>query len=508
MDFNQKSLDYISDAVIVIDCNFNIIFTNKTLSKWLNFKATYLINQKLEKVFPELKDRKFKKRLDRVFTLRAPVILSSLLHKKFIDIQLPSGESMIQETSIFPINEDGENFAVICIQDVTEHAKTLQMVKAASIKVKEIADAKMNFLSVISHDLRTPLNGIIGSAELLKGTITNDEQAEYVQDITTCGDYLIKLINNFLDVSKIDSNKVVLRETTVLLSGLVVNIEKLFRMQIESKGLKYIVNSNISDDLYIKIDEMRLKQILINLHSNAVKFTSNGRIEMQILYKKNKVCFIVKDTGTGISEEDQKLVFKTFEQVDIMKKESYEGFGLGLSIVKSLVDAMEGEIILQSKMNIGTQFCLTLPCVETQAEYIETKQSYDANFGHIKVLVAEDNRINQKIMCKFLLKLGIKCDMVENGELAVQKSADEKYDFIFLDHLMPILDGLQAARTIIERDGANCPILASISANALNEDRKIFKDTGFNYIIAKPYGFADIQAVFNECFSSEKSKAS
>lgn len=487
---DKKLVDFVSEGIILVDDSFRIIETNKVITSWLRCDPEDMKGQNLFKRFSEIKSKKFYKRLTKLFEFNAPVVLSSTLHKHFVEIPLSNDKVMIQETSIYPYEEKGKKRAIICIKDVSKHHQSIENVRKNSEKVKKLAESKLNFLSTISHDLRTPLNGIVGSIELLGDLDLTEEQKEHTETIRTCSDFLLNLINDFLDVTKIESNKFSIEKNDITLLSLVNNIEQIFNEKMLMKGLSFVVNANFDKSIRVAVDELRLTQVLVNLLGNAYKFTTHGHVSFSIEIQNDNILFIITDSGKGIPDGDQEEIFEVFGQVERQSRGASEGTGLGLSIVNSLVELMKGTLSLNSSIGKGTEIKVQIPFELGQlkvGEICEKRTRNKVELSSLRVLVAEDNNVNQRIVKKFFNKYDIEPLIVENGLLAVEACEKEQFDIVFMDYRMPIMDGIEAAQTILEKFGFNSPILVAVSANALSEDTEAFKAAGFHYILPKPY---------------------
>ncbi|OUR95826.1 hypothetical protein A9Q84_15105 [Halobacteriovorax marinus] len=500
----MNHIDYISEGIIIIDDMFNIVSTNHVFNVWFKGEDRDFKNRNLFDRFPELREKKFLTRLEKIFKFNAPVVLSSLIHKRFVDIHVGSERLMIQETLINTINIEGRRQGIICIKDVTEHCESLKVVKKRSEDNQKLVTKKLNFLSTISHDLRTPLNGIIGSLDLLKHSELNKDQGEIIETINTCSYYLLNLINDFLDISKIESNKFKIEKHNVNVERFVCEIKEMFNPEFERKKIKFVIHNMTNLDLTIFADDMRLKQVLVNLISNSLKFTSRGKVILTIEIENGELLFSVKDTGQGIPEKDQAGIFDTFSQVNRMHRGSSEGSGLGLSIVKSIIEMMSGTINLESKFGVGTHIRFVIPVEEVtpdtkmDSQHDSSNRTLPEHVSNLRVLVAEDNIINKKILKKFLEKLKIHTVLVDNGKEALDKFKEEEFDIVFLDYQMPVMNGVEAATQMIKLKPHNCPVLVAVSANALTEDRHLFQKTGFDHILSKPYTFDEFSTLVNK----------
>lgn len=362
----------------------------------------------------------------------------------------------------------------------------------------ETADlAKSKFLATISHEIRTPLNGIIGFSELLGKTKLTNEQQEMLRQLTYSSNLLHGLISDVLDLSIIEDEKLVLHEIEIDIKREVEDVIGTFKPRLEAKEGTVIISYEHDPEIptYTLVDITRFRQILVNLINNAIKFTDEGEIivrsELRLLLDEEvRVSFAVSDTGRGISKNQQKQIFKKFYKANSDHK--IEGAGLGLSISKSLVKAMKGEINFESEEGVGSTFYFEIP-FNTDFKDLPREGSAKAvknSYAHLKILVAEDNKINQMVMSKMLKNLGIlSFDVVENGKLAVEKALEETYDFILMDVQMPELNGVEATREIVKQYDRKeeIPTIIAVTANVISGEKEECKKAGMSDFLSKPY---------------------
>ena len=360
--------------------------------------------------------------------------------------------------------------------------------------------AKTQFLATISHEMRTPLNGILGLTEFLTETDLNKDQKQLVRDLKGSSELLQSLISDVLDLTQIEDQKLVLHPTKFDLKKDIDTIIQIFKTRLDSSlrpvMLDYQHDYHISDILIG--DALRLKQILVNLISNAIKFTDEGSITVssELIETKDddlRVKFVVEDTGVGIEEKDRKKLFDKFYQVNRSSYQSQEGTGLGLAICKNLVELMHGTIGLTSAPGQGSKFYFELPFIRTDepAAVEQAIPEDDFDLSNLSVLIAEDSAVNQVIVRRVLNKISItKIDLVADGVAALEKATSKSYDFILMDIRMPKLDGLEASKRIIDYyagQGKTAPTIIALTANALKEDIEECLSVGIADVIIKPF---------------------
>ena len=425
-----------------------------------------------------------------------------------------------------PLKVEGETIGVMCLQDYhnedkfsPEDLNVLEFIAnqiAISIqrktmldnlilarkKAEEAALSKQQFMSTMSHEIRTPLNEVIGISNLLLQENPREDQMDYIKTLRFSGNHLLTLVNDVLDYNKMELGMIAFEKTQFNLRDFLDEIMRSYSFRSKDKQLEF--EMVISPDLPIEVvgDALRLNQILSNLLSNALKFTTKGSIRVlvnEIERKGNSSTleFIIRDTGIGIPHDRQAMIFESFTQASTDTARRFGGTGLGLSICKKLIELMGGQISVESEPNVGSTFRFTLTYGITedsdQVKKAETAETYNGLTGK-RILVAEDNKINFFVANKFLISWGVKVTHAENGQLALEALEKDEFDLILMDLHMPVLDGVEASRIIRNSTNPqikNIPIVA-LTAAIMSESHDKIEDLNINDYVLKPFKPRDL----------------
>lgn len=400
-----------------------------------------------------------------------------------------------------------DNYDLIFGRDITHEHQRLEDDKTKLMQVEEASQSKTTFLSRMSHEIRTPMNGIIGMLALAEGKMQKQDPAmQYLDKANELSAHLLSLINDILDMSRIEAGKVELENKPFSLRAMGDKLYDMFAKTLDARGIRYAVNFEGVTVDWLLGDELRLSQIMINFLSNAVKFTEQGEIVVtirQMMLREGNVDLLLRvhDTGQGMDPNFVYRIFRPFEQESIETGKKYGGTGLGMAITDQLVHLMGGQILVESLPGKGSDFTvyLTLPQAEADERASVTGQAEDQNqyedaFQGCRILMAEDNDINAMIAVELLEGMGAKVDVAQNGQLALeafQAKPEHYYDFILMDVQMPVLDGRAATRALraLDRsDATEIPIFA-LSADAFIEDERLSMESGMNGHYSKPIDF-------------------
>jgi signal transduction histidine kinase len=454
------------------------------------------------------------------------VIPDSLKDERFYDNPLATQTPDIRFYAGAPLTtSSGHKIGTLCVID--DHPRNIDLkqtkilqalarqvvnqleLRLAKKVASELAKTKASFLATMSHEIRTPLNGILGCANILLDTVKDKEHIKLTETITQCGHSLLKLVNDILDFAKIESGKIELENEAFNLHQFLAEIVHLFSHEAKRKSLSLTVEygKNVPD--WIFGDFTRLRQILSNLISNAIKFTEKGFVTIEInespehstesaAGKEVGLTFSVKDSGIGINTAAQSKLFTSFSQADSSIEKNFGGTGLGLAISKALVELMKGRIWLNSTEGVGSTFnftILTKPVTKKNKTRVKkvTFNKTMANEHPLKILLAEDNRVNQFVAKNTIQKIGYKIDIASNGIEALEMLKNYPYDVVLMDCMMPEMGGLEATALIKKSpDLYGTPKVIALTASALKEDKEKCAEVGMDDFLSKPLDMNEI----------------
>ena len=396
------------------------------------------------------------------------------------------------------------------LNKLEENNKELEIQKE---KAEEATRVKSMFLANMSHEIRTPLNGILGLSKILEESGLETKQKELAEIITTSGENLLNIVNDILDFSKIESGQIQLENIEFDVRKIVENAIKLLKFNADKKGIQLSVNISEAITGQLIGDPYRLNQIITNLINNAIKFTEEGSVAVEVETIKKETAqiellFKITDTGIGISEEGTRKLFKEFSQTESSTTRKYGGTGLGLAICNNLVSLMGGEIGVNSKVGEGSEFWVKLKFSYQEKQKNENSVNHTEIPEDVKILYAEDNPVNQKVTQLLLQKSGIKCDIAVNGKKAIEMFQKNKYDLILMDMQMPEIDGVESAkqiRRIEKNEKVNNPVfIVAVTANSFSEDKQKCFDAGMNDFISKPFKQSELKKIIKKAVRNQR----
>ncbi len=502
--------------VLNIDKGGQIIMVNEAAEKQFGASRDIICTWRLPDFDPNFIDADLPELFEQ--------IKNKTLTQITTQIQTTSGKLIPVQVSVnYLVDHLGQHLVYGWFRDISKQTETERLLNDAKLKAEQANRAKSEFLSNMSHEIRTPLNGIMGLLQLLKQTSLNENQANYIQRAFTSAHVLLGIINDILDLSRIEAGYIELRSVSFKLSTVVYTVVDILTPLAAKKNLTLDVMIQEGCLDWVVGDAMRLQQILLNLGNNAIKFTDQGRVAFSIYFAINaqgriSLRFEVSDTGIGISEEQIERVFQRFIQVDSGDNRRFGGSGLGLSIVSGLVHAMHGQIGVESTLGQGSLFwfILTLDRGEPTPETAkplpsapnEPLPSKPESLSGLRVLVVEDNEMNRYVLLDLLDGLGAETAAAENGregvDIILAEASKAPFDLVLMDVQMPVMDGLEATRLLRKHDSlTDLPIIA-VTAGVLGDDREKCLKAGMNDFLFKPININQLyQVISHYCLSSE-----
>ncbi|MDA0118737.1 hybrid sensor histidine kinase/response regulator [Vibrio sp. T11.5] len=494
-----RVVKHMRDAVVFTDLDSKVTWVNGAFERLTGYCLSEIIGKKPGDVLQgDGTDKRTTRKIRQMIDRREPGFFELLNYNK-------EGRSYWIEIALTPLySRHGQIEGFMAVErDITQRVELEESLKIKAIEAEAANIAKSQFLAAMSHELRTPMNGILGVGDLLKNTPLNQEQQEYVDTFLGSGKHMLNVLNDILDFSKIEAGKLDLEKVEFLLKDVVERLARLYAPLCAEKQLEFKCEYSQSCERALVADETRILQILQNLLSNALKFTSEGSIVLSLNVVEqnqgNELHIDVSDTGIGISPEKQSAIFDPFSQAESDTTRRFGGTGLGLSITRDLVQAMNGTLNLTSEVGKGSRFTIVVPVGLKKVLQGDNKQERLSPFDGtgLRVLIAEDTRVNALVLGKFLKNKGFEYEAVENGELAVERVQQQHFDCVLMDNHMPVMDGMKATKTIMSLNLANPPVIIGCTADAFEQTRERMISEGCADVITKPISSDKLDEVFH-----------
>ena len=487
----QALYDHSKDGIALLDMQSNFVDVNPAYSEMTGFTKEELLQKScLELTIAEDVEK-------------SRTAMQEVLEVGFI--QNFQKRCKINDDKILTVNMSMTHLqnpeqVLISVRDVTRQEETKAKLLEAKKRAEEANLEKSSFLANMSHEIRTPMNGILGLTHLVLQSDLDEKQKNYLQKIDASAQLLLEIINDILDLSKIEAKKFELEKRDFTMSDVLKSVENLLLFKAKEKGLDFQIDCSCECEAKLHGDSLRISQVLINLLNNAMKFTDEGFVKLTISHQENLYRFEVKDSGIGMTPEQQEKLFRAFMQADVSTTRKYGGTGLGLNISKHLVELMHGKIWAESEYEKGSKFVVEIPLEQGEEETREIEEkNYTEDdltaFAGTKILLVEDNKTNQLLILGLLDESGLEIEIANNGEEAVQMFASNSYALILMDIQMPVMNGYEATALIREQN-QDVPIIA-LTANAMSEDIAKTKAAGMNTHLGKPL---DMQHFYKTLF--------
>ncbi|MEM6331205.1 MAG: ATP-binding protein [Planctomycetota bacterium] len=538
---DENPYDVLPLGVCQLDSALRVLLWNATLEAWTGIARSEVIGRPLTEFFPAVGHRPLRSRLASVFEDGVPLVFSAALHQSIIPIAVPDGSVMPHRTFIRRLDGDDAR-AIVVLEDLSQPMGQLEKLRVerrrlaeseaslqrrqaelrltndklqeASERAEQACRSKSEFLANMSHEIRTPLTAILGFADILLSEPDAAMHRSSAETIQRNGEHLLAVVNDILDLSKIEAGRFQLSWADASPAAVVHEVASLLKVRADAKGLAIEVTTEPGVPDSIATDEVRLRQVLLNLVGNAVKFTESGRVAVTLrsvgAAGQPRIAFDVQDTGIGIAEADLQTIFQPFSQADTSAQRRFGGTGLGLAICGRLAGMLGGGIEVNSEVGVGSTFCLTLPVGKTTqsgvapaaepASAAPDTQPSDKPLGGRLLLVAEDGPDNQRLIEYHLTKAGAELCIVSDGEQATRAvlgrdPTAKPFDLILMDMQMPVMDGYQATAAL--RAGGHTGPVVALTAHAMEGDRQKALAAGCDDYATKPIDAPKLIATIN-----------
>lgn len=505
-------VDMAVNAIITIDRRGRIGSLNKAAEQMFGYQPEELIGKNIATLMPEPYSSEHDNYLMRYQQQGKPFVIGSI---REVEALRRNGEIFPISLSVSEVKSGDEHFFVGMVNDISERKAFEESLRIAKETAERVSQIKSSFLANMSHELRTPMNGVIGMTEVVLETDLNDDQRKHLKIALDSAKSLLSILNEVLDLAKLEDGRMTLSRIDFSLPSLLSESLNALRFSAENKGLEFSVecSPNLAD--WFNGDSMRIRQVLINLVGNAVKFTSQGFIKISVLpVSPNRVRFEVADSGIGIAADRLDQIFESFAQADDGISRRYGGSGLGTTISKQLVELMGGDIYVESTQGKGSIFSFELPLrpvnpdIDAVTTHDSAEQPDDSSHDQLNILVAEDQLTNQELVKIRLEGKGHTVTVVEDGIQAVEAVKAGDYDLVLMDGHMPHLDGYDATKAIrqYERESniSATPVVA-LTASVMQQDRQRCYESGMNGFVGKPINFDELFETIAEVIDTHKS---
>jgi PAS domain S-box-containing protein len=475
------------EGVFRTDMDANLIYSNMALVRMLGYNTT----EEMRKV----KAWDFFMLNEASDQLLEHFRMNDLVHDMELLLRRRDGSLFWSWVNLKRVpNGNGSFWIDGSVRDASSFKKMEMELREAKIRSEQASQVKQQFLGSISHELRTPLNAVIGFAHLLKNCGNNDERTQHINTLLFSADGLLKIINNIIDFSSADAGRLNLNFENFNLHEHLHHVASLFKLQADQKQLNFRLDIDAAVPVYVKGDVVRLTQILNNVLSNALKFTYHGEVTFRVIAMGNgegkvRISFFVRDTGIGIPASKLEGVMGLFTQGNSTSTRAHSGTGLGLTLTKKLIELHGGELHIDSSPGYGTNVSFELLFLLADGQVMQGEEtSAQMDMSGVRVLIAEDNEVNQLLLRKFLTSWGCRVSIAENGREAVEMLAAEPFDILLMDIQMPIMDGYTAAKQIRSEEKLNCDIpIIAVTATIMSDVIEQMEGSGMTDYLLKPY---------------------
>ena len=490
-DFNRKILEAATMGVLAYNGRTGqCVMANQAAGKIINASVDQLIGQNFRRIAAfQTPDR---------MSMVEEVLNTGIKQEKEVHVMTSFGREVWLECHVNRFLSRGEPHLLLLLHDVTEQKHFQEALKQAKEAAETANRAKSEFLANMSHEIRTPLNAVIGFSDLLSSIVNDPKHKNYIEAIQTAGESLLRLINDILDLSKIEASKLELHYSPANLRTIINEVEQIFSQQIFKKNIQFLTEVDPELPIALFLDEIRLRQVLINLVGNAVKFTQKGHIKLTVSIADKKemgnrldIDIFVEDTGIGISKHDIVHIFEAFRQQTGQSSSKFGGTGLGLTICKRLVEMMDGTISVKSVSGKGSVFMISIRNVKISHETlpdVEEKSSYETiKFEKATVLVVDDVQSNRELLSEVLSKAHLDVLTAVNGMEALTAAAAHQPDIILMDLWMPVMDGIEATGQLNTHSRTKTIPVIAVSAFPTPDQGALVLEKGFNGFLSKPF---------------------